>query len=789
VRWYAGKDSNAQPRHNLPLQPTTFVGRDWETREIRRLLRTIRLLTLTGPGGVGKTRLALRVAADAVDDYADGVWFIDLAPIADERLVVGAILRSLGLHEATGQGAFELLREQLGSCRLLLVLDNCEHVVSSCARLSEALLRDCAHLTIITTSRERLGIPSETLWTVLPLRIPPSHTSTAGVSVDRALEYEAVQLFVDRAVAVQPDFQLNTGNASSVMELCKRLDGIPLAIELAAPRLRLLALEELVRRMQDRFGLLSAGSRTAHPRHKTLRAAVEWSYDVLSSPERILFHRFAVFADGCTLEAAEGICCGGTFASTAVLELLGSLVDKSLIVVDPDAGGPTRYRLLETLREFAAERLAASGDDGVWVKFVDYFIDLAEQASPHLRGGPQLAIWLRRLHREQNNLRAALHRCVEREDSARGLRLGGAAWRYWFLWGSSAEGREWLNALLRLSAGSQRNAIRAGALNGAGVLADQQGDYTVAQALLEQSLSIWRDLGDAPATAGSLNNMGMVALHLHNYDAAQQLFEQALELAERHGDHVRSAIILYGMEQVFEEQRDAQRALEACTASTKLSRESGDQVGVASGLVRLGYWELTLGSVGRARARCEEGLTLARAVQDIPSIAWGCLNLGLVHLFSAEWTDAQTLLDESLSLRGFMSADDDARVLLCLAGIGWVRAAHGDWAGGLRLYSAAARLRDNWDSFSQHARTRLDGPPFDTRSTERWMPTATAALGRQRAARARLAGARLSSDRALDEAFSYLRGHQTSSFPHLASASPVRAALRSFSSSPADAQS
>lgn len=432
--------------HNLPVQLTSFVGRKRELAEITRLLGSTRMLTLTGVGGAGKTRLALQIGADLVESYANGVWFIELATLADPALVPQAVATMLGVREQSGQPLLVSLEAHLRSKTLLLILDNCEHLIDACAHVADFLLRACPKLSILATSREALGIAGETTWMVPSLSLPDERQPR--LTFNELSQYEAVQLFVDRAVAAQPSFKLTELNAAAIVQVCRRLDGIPLAIELAAARVKLLNPAEIAARLDDRFALLTGGTRTATPRQQTLRGVIDWSYDLLSEPERILLRRMSVFAGGCTLEALEQVAGEAKAGMTSVLDLLSHLVDKSLISVNT-TGTETRYDMLETIRQYAHEKLLESGESKqIQDRHLDFFLRLAEDAALYLRDETQ-ALHFERLEREHDNLRAALDWSTRSADRhTAGLRLAAALAFFWEARNYFQEGREYSMAAL-----------------------------------------------------------------------------------------------------------------------------------------------------------------------------------------------------------------------------------------------------------------------------------------------------------------------------------------------------
>ena len=576
--------------NNLPIALTSFVGRAQERADVKRLLAAERLLTLTGVGGIGKTRLALQVAARLCADssesgaYAGGVWLVEFAQLFDpKRLVPQAVTSVVGVREQTGRPVLGTLIDGLRAQELLLVLDNCEHLLEPIAALALALLHACPRLKILATSREPLAVPGETCYAVPPLSTPrvPMLSSAAE------LRPEAVQLFVARALAVQPSFSLSSDRAPLIAALCMRLDGIPLAIELAAARLRSLSLEQIVSHLDDRFGLLTTGPRTAVPRQQTLRATIDWSYELLPDNARLVFRRLSVFAGGFTLEAAEQVGAGEPLTSAAVLDVLARLVDHSLVTLDQQDQSQ-RYHMLETIRQYANEKLLESGEaERVLQRYLQFFLQLAESAEPHLIGGQ--VIWLNRLEMEHDNLRAALAWSRTAEgDAAGGLRLAGTLFLFWDRHAHFREGQQQLLAALAGPGASDR-AARAKALNGAAHMAYMQSDYAAARSLgeasvsdyralgrdgqrglafvldllgymesevgdyatamtrIEESLGIVRELNDPPGIAKALQDLGTCMLRMGDFDAAAQCLQEALSLSPQIENPYGSAIILYGL--------------------------------------------------------------------------------------------------------------------------------------------------------------------------------------------------------------------------------------------------
>ena len=535
----------AAPPHNLPHQLTSFVGRGRELVEVRRLLAARALVTLTGAGGVGKTRLALQAAADvlasdgAPDGWPDpgGVWFVDLAPLAplaDTALVAGAALTAIGAGGAPGQPAQTVLTAVLRERRALLLLDNCEHVVESCARLVTAVLQQCPEVRILATSREPLGVPGETAWRVPPLALPGLDGAPAPTA--RSLQSsEAVGLFVERAAAVDPAFRVTDQNGAHVAQICRRLDGIPLALELAAARVRVLSVEQIAARLDDRFRLLTGGSRTALPRHQTLRALVDWSHALLSAPERALFRRLAVFAGGFTLEGAESVCAGGPVETSEVLDLVTGLVDKSLVVAEL-FGPARRYRLLETLREYAEGELSRAGEDAALRdRHLDWCVALGHGASDagRSRDVARLHEAHRRYNAEGDNVRAALAWGASRRDGeARALDLLARA----TLWPhpSQAETVRWLETLL--AAAPAHTEVRARALLQLEQLRRMDHDFAGARAAVDEARAIAGELGDEDLATEVAYKGAVVAANLGEYAGAVAALDGGLALARGRAD-------------------------------------------------------------------------------------------------------------------------------------------------------------------------------------------------------------------------------------------------------------
>jgi predicted ATPase/DNA-binding winged helix-turn-helix (wHTH) protein len=636
------------PKHNLPQQLTSFIGREKAIAELEELLGATRLLTLIGAGGCGKTRLAMQVAGDLLESYSDGIWLVELAALAEPGLVPQTVANVLGLKEQPGENLTQTIIEHLASKHLLLVLDNAEHLLAACAEFADAALRRCARLIILVTSRERLGVAGELTYRVPSLSVPdPKRDITPEV----LSEYESARLFIERARLTQPHFTVTEENAPALASVCYRLDGIPLAIELAAPRVRSMSVEEVNRRLDQRFDLLTEGSRTALPRQRTLRAMIDWSHDLLSDAERAILRRVSVFSGGWTLAVAEQVCSGDVVDHREAFDLLTSLADKNLVLAEAH-GGATRYGLLETVRHYALERLREHDEEARWRgRHLAYFLALAEEAEPQLQGSDQQA-WHDRLEAEHDNLRSALSwSSAAGGDAVGGLRLAGAISWFWAVRGYSAEGRGWFSALLAVAPKGQDEAVRARALRGAGRLAHAQGDYSAAKALRQEGLAIWKELGNREGIVQSVASLGTIAQSQGDYPTALALFKEALairrELGDRHG--IARSLISLGHSLV--EQGDYPGAGALLEESLAISRELGDWHNVAEGLYHLGTVAYFQSDYLAAQARLEENLTIRRELRNPNGIASALAALGLVAHDTGDYPNARILFKEALGIQ------------------------------------------------------------------------------------------------------------------------------------------
>jgi predicted ATPase/DNA-binding CsgD family transcriptional regulator len=669
--------------NNLPAQLSSFIGRDAELAAVSDLVAASRLVTLTGAGGAGKTRLALQVAAGLAGGARDGVWFADLAPLRDPDLVARTVADVLGVREEPGRPVLEALVEAVGKRSLLVLLDNCEHVIGACAKLADALLRGCPSLALLATSREPLGIGGEQVHRVPSMGVP-AEGEDAGVIRAR----EAVRLLADRAAAQGVPLAWDQPSAEVVGRICRRLDGIPLAIELAAARLRVMPPAELEARLDERFVLLTGGSRAGIERQQTLRALVDWSWELLNPSERAVLARLSAFAGSFGLAAAEAVAAGPDVPQGEVAGHLGGLVDKSLVQFGDAGAGPGRYRLLETVRQYAAGRLDAQGPPAVnhaRIAHRDYYTALAEVAAPQLRAADQ-AEWLDRLDAELGNLRAAVAFSLTQADLTPGLVLAASLRAYW-VHRHAAEGADVLRALLDAPAAQGTTLVRAEALAAAAAVLERTGGYATAGDYCEEGLAIARAVGDDYLVADLLHERAAVLLRQGPPGAARPLIEQALGLARRLGEPYLTGRLLAGRSYAEYVEGDPAGAARDAAESLRLFRQAGDWLQAGQMLGNLGNYELMADDLDAARRHLAESLDIARALNARDGIAYETFNLGLAEYLGGSPGTAEALFAESLDLArrtGMKMNMAYALVGLALAGRG---GADPGWSA--RLHGAA----------------------------------------------------------------------------------------------------
>ena len=682
---FPGTAEVVRPPYNLPLQLSSFIGREREIAEVEALLADNRLLTLTGAGGSGKTRLGLAAAPEVAGEYEDGVWLVELAPLSDPDLVPQAVAAVFGVRETPGTTLTESLTDYLGSRKTLLFLDNCEHLVDACASLAEALLRSCQNLRILATSREALGVSGETIFAVPPLSLPdPRHLP----AVEGLPHYEAARLFVERAKALKPGFEITEQNALAVAQVCFRLDGMPLAIELAAARTKVLTVEQISNRLEESLRLLSSGRRTAMPHHRTLRATMDWSYGLLSEEERTLFRRLSVFAGGFALEAAERVGSGEGIEDVGILDLLASLVDKSLVLFE-EWDGEARYRLLETVRQYASEMLEEAEEaERIRRRHASRYLALAEEAEPELKGTRQ-AEWLDRLEEDHDNLRAAIRWALERGETEMALRLTASAAHLRYPRGHLTEGRRQLEAALAATGGPP--AARAKALTELGWFALEQSDYDRAQGSLEASLLLYRQLEDKYGIAHALECLVVAQTRLGVYARATQLQEESLALYRGLGHEWGIAMSLTNLGILAQKQGHYERATALHQESLALLRGVGDAFTIGYVLSLLGQDSLKQGQLERGAALLEESQSLLRRLGDKPTLTTTLRNLGETVFYQGDGARAAVLYRESLALAVEVGSKTTAAD--CLEGLAGVALAQAQPDSAARLRGAAEAMR------------------------------------------------------------------------------------------------
>jgi predicted ATPase/class 3 adenylate cyclase len=707
---------------NLPIQLTSFIGREKQLAEVKSLLQDTHLLTLLGPGGTGKTRLSIQAASEVLDHYPDGVWLVELAPILDPQLVPRMTAIAIGLRDEPQRPVIDMLCDYLGEKKMLIILDNCEHLVDACARMADRILHAAPNVRILASSREALGIAGEVTYQVPSLGLPDIRDLPP---VEALSQYEAVKLFIDRARSAIPSFSVTNENAPAVAQICHQLDGIPLAIELAAAKIRVLGVEQIAKRLDDRFRLLTGGSRTALERHQTLRAAIDWSYNLLSPTEQVLFQRLSVFIGGWTLEAAESVCEGGSVRSEEALNLLEQLIHKSLVIKEEDHS-ESRYHMLETIRQYAHEKLVQTGEEqGVRDRHLNYFLKLSEQIEAELVG-PQQGEWLARTNRENSNLRSALEHAIKSDVEA-GLYISGRLEYFWRNF-DLREGARWLVEFLQKPESKEYPHARAKALYTRGKLLFHFEQYGEARTVTEESLALFHNIGDQQGQTDSLAWLGFMFTAAGNPAKGTELAQQALILAQSLGDIGRQA---YALEELGWDHRDYTRAFAYWEQAITLYRQIGHWRGLANALSQMGYFllmdnqldvaeeyldeanilfkqlnikernhllnaygEIALrrGDFERARDYFQEDARISNELGNRIEYLWTISHLGFAELYAGNITEAHQIFAETA--QEFQKDGSRSGVIYSLEGMSSLYAAVGKAEPAARLIGWADATRE-----------------------------------------------------------------------------------------------
>lgn len=633
--------------NNLPQQATTFIGREEIIEEIHRILGTTRLLTLTGGGGAGKSRLSIRIAGDLIRQHPDGVWFVELAALTEDAQVARAVAEALGLRETSSLSTAQQVAAYLRQRQALIVLDNCEHLVKACADFATLLLQSCPNVKLLATSREVLGIRGETALRVPPLTFPTQEEQRSGLADPSS--YEAIRLFVDRACSSSPAFALDEGNAASISEVVRRLDGIPLAIELAAARIRTLYAHEIAARLDDRFRLLTGGDRSALPRQQTLRALIDWSYDLLDERERMMLRRLGVFAGPFDMDAAERVCADAEIDAYEVLDLISRLVDKSLVVSETSARG-SRYRLLETVREYAREMLAGAGEDFVACERRLEFVSHITVGTAHEQLGPSQKAWSDRISLNHETIVATLRWCFENDRAQQGLRIACALSRFWEIRGNIPEGVAWLKLGLERTEGGSDRLLRARALKSLAMLAQQSHRLEETARLLDEALQIIDEVGDDDELSQPLFYRALTAHDLGDLDASERFAERCVVVSERVGSAAVAAAAFNVLGLVAIQRGNFDAAEREFREGLRRWRGCGHRRGEAIALQNLAQVAFRRGEPGELRRLAEESYRIVLELSDLRTEAECLRNLAMADYLQGDHAGFVSWLDRLLFL-------------------------------------------------------------------------------------------------------------------------------------------
>jgi predicted ATPase/class 3 adenylate cyclase/Tfp pilus assembly protein PilF len=698
--------SLSKPNHNLPIQRTIFIGRENEISQVSALLESARLVTLTGIGGVGKTRLSIQTAEHLLGKFPDGVWWVELASITNPDRVVDAVAEALSVQEQADRKLIETLENELHNHECLIILDNCEHLIEAVAHLADRLLITCPAVSLLTTSREPLHVEGEKILLVPPLRMPQNGlTDPATLAAS-----EAGHLFLERARAAMPNFEFTNSNSSSVLQICQRLDGIPLAIELAAARVPVLQVSQIAARLDHVFRLLTGSGRTTVARHQTLLATIDWSYQLLSPSEQKLFERLSIFVGGWTLDAAENICTDDTIDQILVLDLLTNLVDKSLVILDRHPGKKARYRFLEPIRQYARNKLEDSGKVNDFArKHLGFYLTFAEANAVNLIGEEQVSA-MKQMEAEGDNLRAALAWSLSGTASEQeSIRMVIALGRYWLVRGNLHEGRSWMSAVLGKKDDCTCPEERAKALDQAALMAYQQSDYTASKAAWEESLDISRQLGEDGLRGVhlALTGLAMTVSETGDYQTSAKLFSEGLEITRKLKDELSEANILRNLGWIAMRAGDYPQAKAFLEQAGVIFRKFDERVWLSSTISGLGEVATRQGDLTTAKDHLEEALALRRELDNKWGIGATLGTLGWVAMSAGDYEGARRHFGESLTVR--QELGDKGGIAWCLEKIAQTSQIQGNYQQAIILFGAAAALRKSINSVIDLA----DQPEYD----------------------------------------------------------------------------
>lgn len=714
---------------NLPIQVTSFIGREEEIRSVQDLLTSSRLVTLMGPGGCGKTRLALEAAQRTAAQFPQGAWLVELASLTDSTKLSKTVGMVLGIKEAKDEAWEGLTLETLRDQHLLVVLDNCEHLIDASASLVEKILRHCPQVSVLTTSREALGISGESPFRVPSLGIPDLRTVTTSHAIG---QYDAVRLFIERAAAALPGFSLTPENAASVAQICARLDGIPLAIELAAARVALLRVEQISARLDDAFRLLTGGSRSALPRQQTLRMSMDWSYHLLSQPEQALLRQMSVFSGGWTLEAAEKVCLS---CEADILDQLTSLVKRSLISVERKQGQESRFRMLEIIRQYGNEKLFQAGEsESTRARHLDFYRQFFKQR--HSQGENEDA-WFQRVAHEADNLRTALEWSVEGGDLEAGVELAGIAWYYWYSSGATSEGRAWLQRLLEEY--HDETHVRGKALVAKGVLAWHQGDYIEARQSAQQGIELLKGQGELRDQAEAIHLLGHIVFDQREFEAAKELFTESMKLFSDIDERSYRLTLISDLGMVHYLQGNYDLARLAHQESLELARLANERGAIAQAMERLADLSRLEGNYKQAEWEYRESLRILRDLNYRSEVAGVLHNLGYIELNASDLHNARVLLAESLAIQ--REVGNKQGMVECLFAFAGLSGLEGKTELAARLFGAAESILE---------RIGAPLPPADQAEIERYRQLVLDALGAGAFEKALLVGRQLQLEQAIE---------------------------------------